>query len=169
MHNISNVNINCKARILIFVILIAFVVASTAFILKNSLMNHEKSHGTSGVITEIVTDTEDEQEWEHTNLVVRKFAHVIEYALLGASVAAFCVFIDVVYRKHLYGYFIAYSLFIAVIDEHFQSFSDRASSTSDILLDFLGSTLGFAFVVALSFLILYLVKKKKQKNKELSH
>jgi len=163
MRNAININIDRKKKILIFVILIAFVIGSTVFILRNSLMDHASSHSTSGVITEIVTDTEDEEEWGRVDLIVRKFAHIIEYAFLGACIAAFCTFLDCIYSKRLYGYFIAYSLFIAVLDEHFQGLSDRASSTSDILLDFVGSLFGFAFIIVLFSIILYLIKKKKSK------
>ena len=151
-------------RILILFILIALVVLATGFILVNSLMNHQLSHEPSGAITDIVNPTDDEAERGQTELIIRKLAHIFEYAVLGASVSALCVFIDCVWRQRLYGYFLAYTLFIAVIDEHFQGFSDRVSSTSDILLDFLGSSVGFAIVLLVFFVALSIIKKYKQKN-----
>ena len=153
-----------RVRIFILIVLVASVTFSTAFILMNSLMDHESSHGTSGVITGIVTDTDDEDEWAHIDLIVRKLAHVIEYAVLGACISALSAFICHFYSKHLFGYAIAYSLFIAVLDEHFQGFSDRVSSTSDILLDFLGSIIGFSFVLIVFFILKYFLNKKKLKN-----
>lgn len=155
---------NRRLRVVVFIILIALVIFSTTFILANSFMDYERSHGSSGVITGIITSTEDEEEWKQIDLIVRKIAHVIEYAFLGACVSALCVFIDRVYHKLFYGYFIAYSLFVAVLDEHIQSFSDRASSTSDILLDFLGSVIGFIGVVILCCALRYLIKRKKERK-----
>ena len=155
---------NHGKRVLIFIILVALVIASTAFILGNSIMDHESSHDTSGVITGIVTDTEDEYEWNRVDLIVRKIAHLVEYAVLGACGCLFCIFIHSLYSSKIYGYLIAYSLFIAVLDEHIQSFSDRGSSTSDILLDFLGSIIGFASVIAIYFAIAYFIKKNRKNN-----
>lgn len=160
-----------KLRTLILIFLIASVIFSTAFILVNSLMDYERSHSSSGVVTDIITSTEDEKEWASIELLVRKFAHVIEYALLGACVMALALFISRVFNKFLFGYSIAYSLFIAVLDEHFQSFSDRVSSTSDILLDFLGSIIGSSLVLIIFFVTIHLVrknKKHKQKNAQSS-
>ena len=53
------------------------------------------------------------------------------------------------YGVGLYATAFFYVLLVAVLDEHIQSFSDRTSSTGDILLDFIGSLTGFAAVVAL--------------------
>lgn len=159
MHH-TKMNIDNKRITLNLVILIVFVIASTVFVLSNSFMDYEKSHGTSGVITDIVTDTDDEDEWEHIDLIVRKLAHVIEYALLGACVSALALFIGRIYNKRIYGYVLAYSLFIAVLDEHIQSFSDRVSSTSDILLDFVGALLGGLFVMIIYFTVTYVLKRK---------
>ena len=159
MHH-TKMNIDNKRITLYLVILIAFVIASTVFVLSNSLMDYEKSHGTSGVITDIVTDTDDEDEWEHIDLIVRKLAHVIEYALLGACVSVLALFIGCIYNTRIYGYVLAYSLFIAVLDEHIQSFSDRVSSTSDILLDFVGALFGGLFVMIIYFTVTYVLKRK---------
>ena len=148
-------------RIIILVILIGLVVCSTAFILVNSLMDFERSHGSSGVITDIITSTDDADEWDHTDMIVRKLAHVIEYAFLGFSSACLLSFISRIYNFRLYGYGFFFVLLIAVIDEHIQSFSDRVSSTSDILLDFVGAILGFSLVLLIVLIIGTILKKKK--------
>lgn len=153
---------NHGKRVLVLIILIAIVIASTAFILGNSLMDRDSSHGTSGVITSIVTDTEDEYEWDRVDLIVRKIAHLVEYAVLGACGSLLCVFIHSLYGSKIYCYLISYSLFIAVLDEHIQSFSDRGSSTSDILLDFLGAITGFSSVIAIYFSVTYFIKKNRK-------
>ena len=148
-------------RIIILVILIGLVVCTTGFILINSFMDFENSHSSSGVITDIITSTDDADEWDHTDMIVRKLAHVIEYAFLGFSVACLLSFISRIYHLRLYGYGFFFVLLIAVTDEHIQSFSDRDSSTSDILLDFVGAILGFSFVFLTVFIISTILKKKK--------
>ena len=155
---------NYSKRIVILVILIGLVVASTAFILINSAMDFEKSHSSSGVVTNIITSTDDAKEWDHTDMIVRKFAHVIEYAILGVSVACLLCYISHFYSLKLYGCGFSFVLLIAVLDEHIQSFSDRVSSTSDILLDFFGSLIGFAFVVTIYLVVRYFIKKKPLKT-----
>lgn len=147
-------------RVIVLTILIILVICSTGFILINSLMDFEHSHNSSGVITDIITSTDDIKEWDHTDMIVRKLAHVIEYALLGACVSALAFFIAYIYKKRIYGYVLAYSLFIAVLDEHIQSFSDRVSSTSDILLDFVGALFGGLFVMIIYFTVTYVLKRK---------
>ena len=147
-------------RVIVLTILIILVICSTGFILINSLMDFEHSHNSSGVITDIITSTDDIKEWDHTDMIVRKLAHVIEYALLGACVSALAFFIGYIYNKRIYGYVLAYSLFIAVLDEHIQSFSDRVSSTSDILLDFVGALLGGLFVMIIYFTATHFLKRK---------
>jgi len=49
-----------------------------------------------------------------------------------------------------------------VFDEHFQSFSDRSSSTVDIFIDFAGALTG----IVLIHFIFYIIKRKKSKNRK---
>lgn len=148
-------------RVIVLIILIILVICSTGFILINSFMDYEHSHNSSGVITDIITSTDDIKERDHTDMIVRKLAHVIEYALLGFSVACLLTFISHFYRLRFYGYGFFFVLLIAVIDEHIQSFSDRISSTSDIILDFVGAIIGFSFVLIAVFIIGAIMNKKK--------
>ena len=160
MQNIGN--ISSKKRILILVILIVLVVISTAFILINSAMDFEKSHSSSGAITDAVTSTDDIDEWNRIELIIRKLAHVIEYAVLGVSVTCLLCYIAHFYSLKLYGFGAFFVLLVAVFDEHIQSFSDRDSSTSDILLDFWGSIIGFILVFCVIFVARFIIKKKKR-------
>ena len=152
-------------RILILIILIALVICSTAFIFANSSMDNEHSHGTSGAITDIITSTDDTEERNHIEYVIRKLAHVVEFAVLGLSVACLAIFIFHVYKQSTFGYGCFFVLLVAVIDEHIQSFSDRFSSTSDILLDFFGSLLGFLGAIVAYFIVRYFIKRKKRISK----
>lgn len=152
-----------KRRILVLIILITLVICSTAFIFANSFMDNESSHGTSGAITDIITSTDDAEERNNVEFIIRKLAHVIEYAVLGLSVACLAIFIFHVYKQSAFGCGCFFVLFVAVIDEHIQSFSDRFSSTADILLDFFGSLIGFLGAVVLYFTVRYFIERKKKR------
>ena len=154
---------NYSKRIVILVILIGLVLASTAFILINSAMDFEKSHSSSGAITDAITSTDDIDEWNRIELIVRKLAHVIEYAVLGVCVACLLCYILHFYSLKLYGFGSFFVLLVAVLDEHIQSFSDRVSSTSDIFLDFLGSIIGVILVVGVLFVVRLIINKKRER------
>ena len=101
-----------------------------------------------------------------TNGVVRKIAHFIIYALLGASLANF--FRSIEGKKFPKLRAILLSILIAVIysciDEYHQSFiPDRDGNPIDILIDSLGAMAGIsAYVAAYS---LYRVKRVKKQHK----
>ena len=154
---------NYSKRIVILVILIALVIISTAFILINSAMDFEKSHSSSGAITDAITSTDDIDEWNRIELIIRKLAHVIEYAVLGVCVACLLCYISHFYSLKLYGFGSFFVLLVAVLDEHIQSFSDRVSSTSDIFLDFLGSIIGVILVVGVLFVVRLIINKKRER------
>ena len=138
---------------IIFLILILTVVLVTAFILINSFMDYEKSHSSSGIITDLITSTDDLAEWDHTEFIVRKLAHLVEYSFLGLCVAALSVFLNATYNKKLYGYALFYVLLVSVTDEYIQSFTDRGSAISDVLLDFIGSLIGIVSVLLVALLL----------------
>ena len=90
---------------------------------------------------------------ETASLIIRKFAHLLEFAALGFTVMVFVECVKNDYRKKLHSTALFYVLVVAVLDEHIQSFSDRNSSTDDILLDFCGGLIGFflAWLIALAY------------------
>lgn len=129
-------------RVLKYMVLIGLVAIITLLIFCNSLSNYDKSHYTSDVVSGLILPNKYVDN-ETVELIIRKMAHLVEYALLG------CVVILTVLRfrgdtgEKYYGTALFYVLAVAVIDEHIQSFSDRTSSTGDIILDFCGAILGF--------------------------
>lgn len=114
----------------------------TLLIFMNSAMNFEVSHKASDKFADMV-QVDDHSDTEELKIIVRKIAHIIEYAMLGFATLFFCWSNNKAFHKTIFGYGLFYVLFIAVTDEHIQSFSDRTSSTSDIILDFCGALLGF--------------------------
>lgn len=144
--------------------IIAFVLAivcSTLFIISNSLMDSEASHGVSNGVIELLIP-EKYQDSSAVSFVVRKAGHLIEFAILGTIVMSLALFLQREKGKSFIGYALFYVLSVGVMDEHVQSFSDRTSSTDDIFLDFCGALLGFAVAVAIRFLVSKL-KDRKQK------
>lgn len=135
---------------------ILWVMIATLLIFVNSTMNYESSHRMSGNVINIITDNEEEKE--PGELIVRKGAHMIEFAFLGLAVITLTWNIRSRFHKSRFGFSFFYVLAIAVTDEHIQSFSDRTSSTGDIILDFSGALIGF-FV---GWLIIKVYEKIKQ-------
>ncbi len=133
-----------KLKICIWV-LFALVVLINAFIFANSLDTVEKSYKKSDAVTEVVqTIIKDDLNEQQSSLrkYTRKSAHLIEFAALGISVTSFLYLVNKKYAKRLYGYGLFYLLSVAVTDEYIQSFLDRTSLVSDVILDFIGCIVG---------------------------
>lgn len=146
-------------------LLILLVVIVTMFIFSNSFMNSKESNATSGVIVELVRPLVEfiAGSDADVNFIVRKGAHLTEFFALGFLVllAVFEI------KKEFLGFGFFYVLFVGVTDEFIQSFSDRTSSVSDVLIDFSGAMLGFAACGILSLCIrkfkqMLIVKKNKR-------
>ena len=150
----------CKLNPLYLITLIG-VLFVTAFILSNSFKSFDVSKGLSDSITDIVISGTDASR-EAVELFVRKSAHFIEFAILGALIMCLRNHIVSKWRRDFIGFACFLALAIAVADEHIQSFSDRTSSTSDIILDFIGALTGFFTV----WIITKIYNTVKQKTKE---
>lgn len=142
-----------------YIVNIGLVVAITIFIFSNSFDDYTASKCMSDTVSEIVLPHEYAIR-ENVSLLVRKIAHLLEYAVLGISVMLSIKFNESISKK-LCAWALFYVLFIAVIDEHIQSFSDRISSTKDILLDFCGALIGFAIVIITHYIYSKIKKKKR--------
>jgi VanZ family protein len=152
-----------KKRMVKYGIMLAAILTVTLFIFGNSFAGYDMSHDTSNSISEIILP-DKYSDSEKVLLIIRKMAHLIEYAALGMAVMHFIKCVEKDYRKKLYALACFYVLFIAVLDEHIQSFSDRTSSTGDILLDFFGALIGFAIVITMHFVYVKLKKRKERRS-----
>ncbi len=122
----------------------AVIALVVAVIFMNSGENVESSHYFSGLIMRLF-QLEGDAGYEQTELIIRKIAHLVEYAVLGIAVMAFLLKT----KKTFYGMAMFFVLAVAVVDEHIQSFSGRNSATGDILLDFVGALMGFGIVLVI--------------------
>ncbi len=149
-------------NLLLTLILSSFVIVITAFIFSNSFADGNESHDFSSSIIHLLF-LDRLFDLEIVQFVVRKAAHMIEFAVLGSCVMGLTLHLRKSYQRSFYGFSFFYVLCVAVMDEHIQKFSfGRTSSTSDVLLDFLGSMIGF-FIVFLIYIIITRVKKDKAK------
>lgn len=155
-----------RSRKLIFdIVLICWIIVAMLFIFFNSTMDYVSSHSASSNITDILV-LGNTVERETTENLIRKIAHMIEFAFLGAPVIAFAIHIHQHHKKPVYGFAFFYVLAVAVTDEHIQSFSDRTSSTGDIILDFCGALIGFLIVWLISKLYVTIKRRINKGRKQ---
>ncbi len=133
----------------------------TAFIWGNSLQPAEMSGAASGAVVQVVEPvlTAAGIPQEEHSFVVRKGAHLTEFALLGIFWAAFFG------QKRRLGCFaaaLALCMVTAAVDEGIQHFvPGRSSQLRDIGIDTLGAAAGIAPAI-----VIFLVREKRASRKE---
>ena len=149
---------NNKTRNIKAVLLGLLVVSVVAFIWTNAFLDSEESHKLSDIILKWLFPNGGKDSGNDNSFWVRKAAHFIEYAVLGGSVGCVAVFMRNNFGKFFAGFSLFGILWVAVIDEFIQSFSDRTSLVADILLDFGGAVTGLCLAVA-AVLVLKRIRK----------
>ena len=152
----------------ILILLIAWVVTiATGIFLFSSQTGEESGEISKGLMDNIFTflqpDAEGEEKLHH---LIRKGAHMTEYAVLGASVCALFFYLaDIKHGKSvsrfgMMGYAWIFSVLFAVTDEIHQAFvPGRGPSVKDVLIDSVGAAIGIALI--------YLIRRyKKRKTRE---
>ena len=147
---------------IIDIALLCLIFAATAFIFFNSSLNSEASTMVSDGVVGVIAPEGGVDDLDLIKLV-RKAAHLIEFALLGGLVMLFVQRRPGGSRLTLTGFSLFYVLAVAVTDEHIQRFSDRSSSTGDIILDFCGAVAGIVISYGLVRLICA-VKSRRSLN-----
>lgn len=97
-----------------------------------------------------------------TEHILRKCAHVLEYAFLGAVIYALVLYIPKIQKNIYLPPLLSFgvSFFYAATDEIHQMFiPGRGPSVGDVLLDGLGALIGIFVVMSVRFLI-----SRKRKN-----
>lgn len=140
----------------LFVILTVVIVL---FIMVNALLSYNNSHLFSGWLAGFL-GMDDKGAVENGDFVLRKVAHIIEYALLGAVIQWGRDSFEKQNKKTSVWLPLFTILSMGVLDEFFQGFRGRGSAVSDVLLDFAGGLLGMLMVMCLCKWI----KNKKAKN-----
>ena len=150
-----------KKSIVFVAVLAILTVCCLTFIFGNSLKDSAESTDQTMVIKELLTDIARlfGIKGDINTAKLRNFAHVAEFALLGACLAA--ISLHTAYKKkklNLLGSIpfvcasVAGGIVFAVIDEIIQLTSaGRACEFSDVVLDTAGVLLGVAFASFMAF------------------
>ena len=126
------------------------VVLVIAFIWSNSLKTGEESGAQSGAVTQFLLSILDpkgripEESFHH---FVRKAAHFLEFALLGAVTSFLFGAIRQQTGRVFYSMPVLLVLLVAVLDEYIQFFSGRGSAVTDAVLDFCGGLTGLGLLL----------------------
>ncbi len=133
----------------VFFVVISF--CSALFIVVNGLLNVTSSNSMSGWIMNILFPKLP--DWHITygqyQTVIRKIAHLAEYGALGMWLWFFKLSLATSGKKITGWFFCFLLLFLGVLDEFLQSFSQRSATVSDIVIDLLGGLLGMAGAMAI--------------------
>lgn len=141
------------------------IAGTVVFIWNNSVPDVSSSHQTSMQVTEIVEPVLEpivgsENVTEH---LVRKLAHLVQFAALGFETAALLILL-----KRMRPVYLANGLFfgmtVALTDESIQILSQRGSQVQDVWLDFAGFSCALLMTAAIR-LIIVAISKKYTKNK----
>lgn len=157
----SNVRKYTVIALTLIIVLTVCIIFSNS--LKGPAESLEQSHSVGEVIRPIV-DPDEKLTDEEYSFLVRKSGHFIEYAILGfeCAILAFILCEKLTLPGVIYSAFGC--LFTADIDEFIQSFTERGSKVSDVLLDFCGALTGIALGFALSYAVRYIYRKNSQKQ-----
>ena len=150
-------------------VLIALTVIFAAVIFYFSMQSGTDSNAESGLIVKLVRpiiDPEGKMTEEEIQYSVRKTAHFTEYFILGALLSAIALIIPLKFPTPWIFMSLFFTLFTAVTDEYIQSFVERTSLVSDIVLDFSGGISANILAVAV-FALVCAVKKRKNKTERI--
>lgn len=126
------------------ILLLCLILAVTVFIFSNSLKGSAASTRDSNFFIRIIESLFGETDLD-LHFLVRKAAHLAEFAVLGLLVA--CIMYQLKFPVARFGYGLFYVLAVAVTDEFIQIFTGRTSSVIDILIDFAGAFIGIGLVI----------------------
>lgn len=144
-------------KIIIYAVL---VFCTIGYIFSNSIQPVDESKEKSENVTEIISpivDPDNKIPEEELDKTVRKFAHGIEFSVLGIFLGLLTFEISKKRRQIMISFPLLVALCTAVADEFIQSLNDRGDLVKDILIDFGGALTGLLIVS----LIIWLIKKLK--------
>lgn len=145
--------INKKKKRIILLILLVLILS---FIWINSMLSKETSKAFSDFILHLLFQSERTGNTGE-GFPIRKIAHFLEFAVLGADV--FLLFDENDSKKRILQSII-FCAVCASIDESIQIFSHRGNSILDVMLDTCGSVFG----ILISQIIILFLNKKNRKN-----
>ena len=128
------------------------------FIWGNSILSKEISHAISSLVASVMGGGSGSGEEGHH--IVRKLAHFIEFAALGATGHLF--FESLMQDKHKrYITLALIGVATPLIDETIQIFSGRGPALSDVWIDIAGYTLGALVVFGAFYLVSKVIRREQ--------
>ena len=139
-------------------IISVLLLLTLAFIWGNSLLPGEVSGALSDAVMDVMNkaaeaaglgpgfftfmaDADGDGEEEPTSHLVRKMAHIIEFAVLGGLLT-----LRLIGVRHRWKMALAFGVLTAICDETLQLFSQRGSQITDVLIDSCGVLLGLGLL-----------------------
>lgn len=120
------------------IFLLVLIALNLAFIFIQSVIPPEQSSKESSAVGDVIEEIipPETKPGEFIQINLRKIAHFVEFATLGALVAAY-LFIFMRRRIAIITSFPT-ALIVGFFDESIQLFSERGASVKDVWIDFLG-------------------------------
>lgn len=149
-------------------ITICVIFITLACIFNNSLQSADRSNEQSSRVLEVIEElfSTPQLDTETAQHIVRKAAHVAEFALLGLVMALFLIFTGKAFRQNLVTVLFI-GLISAVVDETVQIFSLRGSQVMDVWFDVMGLLLGMVTMLFLRGIWRRLARKREYVNNRL--
>ncbi len=149
-------------------LLISLIFANIAFIFVQSMLPREVSSAESGAVGEIIEEIipPETKPGAFIQDNLRKLAHFIEFASLGALVSAYVFFFErrprVIFGAVFFGGGCAF------IDESIQMFSGRGASILDVWIDLSGFLFTSVIFYTVAYSVIFILKKtnKIRQNKD---
>ena len=146
-------------------ILIILILLTLSFIFVQSMLPREESGKESDAVGDIVAGIvpPETKPGAFLQINIRKVAHFVEFALLGAEAAVFVLLFK---RRWIYVYLsVLASTLVPIIDETIQIYSGRGPSVIDVLIDTAGF-LSAALIFYTVYLIIWYIRKNVNKNSQ---
>ena len=158
-----------KFRVIITVIILLTVAIIWGHSFMTPEMSTEESSFVKEIVEAVVQSVSHNEAFVIPEVVIRKSAHFIEYAILGLELAILITInksIPADDKKRslikrilsIYPTAFILSLFIGAVDETIQYFTGRYSSIWDVLLDLSGAS----FSIGIFLLVRSLIRKKRK-------
>lgn len=147
-----------------FIILICVLWLGIIFYMSNNTgtVSHKKSYKVANYLMHIINvDNKNPKiTFRKANYLVRKTAHVLEYAILGSLVSGSLFSLNYKGKKAL-KYIILICISLASIDELHQYFiPGRTSQVTDVFIDSFGALIGITIFYLLYYKIYQVLKIK---------
>ena len=143
-----------RKKVILILLIVWIVAVATTIFCFSSQTGEESGSFSKGLMNSIFSFLHLNEEGKETlHHLLRKAAHMTEYAVLGASACALCFYLaDIrlwngISRRKMATLALAFSTLFAVTDEIHQAFvPGRGPAAKDVLIDAVGATIGIALI-----------------------